>query len=158
MLEQLALRYVERFATTRAKLARYLTRKVQERGWSGDVPAPIERIVARLSELGYVNDRLYGEARARGLERRGYGLRRVGQDLRAAGLDESLSADITSRIDPEAAALTYARKRRFGPFASEPLTREVRARQFAAMLRAGHDANVTALILSAGSEDLISVE
>jgi len=35
-LNELALRYVGRFATTRAKLRTYLERKVRERGWSGD--------------------------------------------------------------------------------------------------------------------------
>ncbi|HVJ00769.1 MAG TPA: RecX family transcriptional regulator, partial [Sphingomonas sp.] len=35
-LERLALRYVERFATTRARLAAYLDRKIRERGWAGE--------------------------------------------------------------------------------------------------------------------------
>ena len=34
-LERLALRYVERFATTRGRLTDYLTRKIRERGWEG---------------------------------------------------------------------------------------------------------------------------
>lgn len=36
-LERLALRYVERFATTRVKLTRYLERKVRERGWDNEI-------------------------------------------------------------------------------------------------------------------------
>ncbi|KTW08260.1 RecX family transcriptional regulator, partial [Sphingomonas sanguinis] len=36
MLERLALRYVERFATTEGKLVDYLTRKLRERGWAGE--------------------------------------------------------------------------------------------------------------------------
>jgi regulatory protein len=37
-----------------------------------------------------------------------------------------------------AAALALARKRRFGPFGSEPLDRAKREKQLATMLRAGH--------------------
>ncbi|HYZ48955.1 MAG TPA: RecX family transcriptional regulator, partial [Sphingomonas sp.] len=35
-LERFALRYVERYATTRARLADYLSRKLRERGWAGE--------------------------------------------------------------------------------------------------------------------------
>ena len=33
-LKEMALRYVGRFATSRAKLRAYLTRKIRERGWA----------------------------------------------------------------------------------------------------------------------------
>ncbi|MCA3255966.1 MAG: RecX family transcriptional regulator, partial [Alphaproteobacteria bacterium] len=75
-LDWFALRYVERFQTTEAKLGDYLRRKLKERGWAGDGEPPVDAVVARLAELGYVNDRLYSESKARGLERRGYGPRR----------------------------------------------------------------------------------
>lgn len=146
-LETLALRYVERFATSRSKLARYLVRKLRERGWTASAPPPVESIVQRLADLGYVDDRGFGEARARGLERRGYGARRVGQDLRASGIAEDLRGAIVAALDTRGAALTYARRRRFGPFGPQPLARETRTKQFGAMLRAGHDARITAEIL-----------
>ena len=75
-LEQLALRYVERFATTRGKLAHYLARKIRERGWDGP-PADPQAIAERMAGYGYVDDRAYAEAKARALTRRGYGARRV---------------------------------------------------------------------------------
>ena len=39
-LDRIALRYVERFATTRARLADYLRRKIRERGWDGEPVDP----------------------------------------------------------------------------------------------------------------------
>src|SRR5690606_32415754 len=69
-LERLALRYVERFATTRGKLAAYLARKIRERGREGD-PADPGAIAERFAELGYVNDRLFAEAKASSMTRRG---------------------------------------------------------------------------------------
>lgn len=146
-LGELALRYVERFATSEAKLTRYLQGKLRTRGWAGESPPDVGAVVARLAALRYVDDRVFGEARARGLERRGYGARRIGQDLRAAGLAEDLRGEIAETVDARGAALAYARRRRFGPFAAEVPDRAVRAKQFAAMLRAGHDARIAGEIL-----------
>ena len=66
-LERLALRYVERYATTRAKLAAYLARKLRERG-SADAMPDIEGLVERFANLGYVDDRAFGEMRAAAME------------------------------------------------------------------------------------------
>ena len=62
-LERLALRYVERFATTRGKLVAYLARKIRERGWEGET-ADLAALADRFAERGYVNDRLFAEAKA----------------------------------------------------------------------------------------------
>ena len=43
-LEELALGYVGRFATSRAKLRTYLQRKLRERGWDGEAEPPIEAL------------------------------------------------------------------------------------------------------------------
>lgn len=139
-LERLALRYVERFATSRAKLSRYLVRKVRERGWVGDGEPPVDAIVARLSELNYVDDRAFATARAQSLTRRGLGVRRVTADLRAAGIGEEDCADAHALAQTSAwtAALRYAERRRIGPFAAVAPDRPAREKALAAMLRAGH--------------------
>ena len=72
-MDRLALRYVERFATTRGKLSDYLTRKIRERGWAGERPADPVAVAQRMADLGYVNDRLYAEAKAGAMTRRGLG-------------------------------------------------------------------------------------
>ena len=55
-LERLALRYVERYATSRARLSAYLGRKLRERGWAGSDAPPVEALTDRLAELRYVDD------------------------------------------------------------------------------------------------------
>ncbi len=50
-LDELALRYVGRFATTRAKLISYLGRKLRERGWAGSREADVAAVADRLAEL-----------------------------------------------------------------------------------------------------------
>lgn len=151
-LRDLALRYVGRYATSEAKLRRYLGRKLFERGWDGDGAAPVDAVVARMAELGYVDDRVFAEARARGLGGRGFGARRVDADLAAAGIDRGLAAEVSrAEIDPLAAAVAFARRRRFGPFDRAAGDPDRRRKQFAAMMRAGHGVGETRRVLGATS-------
>jgi len=138
-LEELALAYVARFATSAAKLEAYLKRKLRERGWDGDAEPEIEALVGRYAELGYVDDEAYARGRSGGLLRRGYGPRRVNQALAAAGIAEEVRESVRAGAGQErAAALAMARKRGFGPFGPETPDRARREKQLAAMLRAGH--------------------
>lgn len=157
-LDRLALRYVERFATTQGKLADYLRRKVRERGWEGD-PADPAATAARMAALGYVDDRLYAESKAAALARRGLGARRVGAALRQAHVTD-LAEDLAPAIEERAlaAALTFARRRRIGPFGPEVSDRAVRDRQLAAMLRAGHPLDLSRRILGARTCDDLGID
>ena len=138
-LEELALRYVARFATTRAKLEAYLARKLRERGWAGEGDPQTAALAGRMVDAGYIDDAAYARAKTDGLLRRGYGIRRVGQALAAAGVEQALRAqDAPSESDQRKAAFALARKRGFGPFGRSPPDRAVREKQIAAMLRAGH--------------------
>ena len=140
-LDELALAYVARFATSEAKLARYLARKVHERGWDGAelateaVAAAVERCV----RLGFIDDGDYARMRGGALTRRGLGERRVLAD---------------AREDRVTSALVFARRRRLGPFGGG-VTADPKARdkQFAAFLRAGHDAAVARHILAIAPGD-----
>lgn len=143
-MERLALHYLGRYATTRAKLATYLNRKLDERGWAGDGPPPVTAIVARMAELGYVDDLAFAEMRSASLGRRGYGVRHQADALRAAGVEEAdRSAVFAGREDDaeagdHAAALAFARRKRIGPFAAAPADPDARRKALAAMMRAGH--------------------
>ncbi|WP_211295199.1 regulatory protein RecX, partial [Novosphingobium guangzhouense] len=92
-LEELALAYVARFATTQAKLRAYLQRKLRERGWSEDGAPDLNALVERYAQKGYVDDASWARMKAGSLLRRGYGARRVGEALGQAGVDESLRAE-----------------------------------------------------------------
>jgi regulatory protein len=149
-LNELALTYVGRFATSRAKLASYLGRKLRERGWAGDRPADVDGIVERLASLGYVDDAAYALSKSRALTSRGYGVRRVSQSLRAAGIGEEDSEPARDHAEEEAvdSALKFARRRRFGPYGEGGSDRTNRERALAAMVRAGHSFALAAAILA----------
>ena len=154
-LERLGLFYAGRYATTRAKLAAYLRRKLRERGWSGSGEPPVERLVERFAGLGYVDDRSFASARTASLLRRGYGERRVKAALRGAGIAEEDAAGAEVGAEEAlTAAHRFARRRKLGPYAATVPDRAARDKAAAAMLRAGHRPDLVRKVLGAGLEDL----
>jgi regulatory protein len=149
-LEELAVRYVGRYATSRAKLVAYLERKVRERGWDGSLEPDFEALAARFSELGYVDDAAYALAKSQALSSRGYGKRRLEEKLRLAGIGEEEGAAAREHADAQAveAALRFARRRRIGPFGSTDGDPKQREKAIAAMVRAGHPFTLARVIIS----------
>ena len=139
-LRELALRYVGKYATTRAKLRAYLARKLRERGWKGEGDPDPEALAERFAELGYIDDAAYALAQSRDFAARGYGKRRLAQKLRLAGIEESDGEAAEEHADDQAvaAALRFAERRRLGPFAVAAADRAAREKWIAAMIRAGH--------------------
>lgn len=168
-LEELALAYVARFATSAGKLEQYLRRKLRERGWedeAGEGAEAVAAIVERFIANAYVDDEGFAHGRSRSLTRRGYGPRRVEAALREAGIAE----DVRQAARPDErrqrqAALDLARKRGFGPFGAaveaeddaprsfEQLAadRAAHEKQLAAMLRAGHSFDIARAMLEFAS-------
>ena len=162
-LRDLALHYAARFASTGARLEGYLQRKIRERGLAADadgrtVDIDVPALVARLVELGYVDDDAYARMRARDLGARGYGARRVEESPRHAGVGEGLRrVHAPGEAAGRQAAALMARKKRLGPFgaqveAPDPLAkRKAHEKAVAAMLRAGHQYDHVKHILAAAS-------
>lgn len=149
-LNELALSYLARFATSAAKLEAYLRRKLRERGWEGESDPPISAIVERCVGAGYVDDAAYARSKAGSLRRRGYGERRVDQTLNAAGIAADLREDVRGTvIEERAAALALAKKRRLGPFGPPLADRQAREKQIAVLLRAGHRMDIARQVLMA---------
>lgn len=155
-LQELALRYVGRYATTRSKLRSYLARKLRERGWEGNRDPDLEGLADRFTDLGYIDDAAYALSQSRSLSTRGYGKRRVSQKLRIAGVEDEDRVDAYAHADGAAveAALRFAERRRLGPFAASEADPRQREKWIAAMVRAGHAFGLAREIarLSPGSE------
>ena len=154
-LRDLAMSYVARYATSAARLERYLARKLHERGWREDEQMPdLAALVSRFVDLGFVDDEAFAHSRGASLLRRGYGARRVHQSLAEAGVAPGLREEVTgSQADLRHAALVMARKRRFGPFAAALPDKDKREKQLAAMLRAGHAMDMAREMVNATSAE-----
>ena len=155
-LEELALRYVGRYATTRSKLVQYLQRKLRERGWEGDEAPNLEPIAARFTELGYIDDRAFALAKESAHTARGLGRRRLSLALRSAGVGEEDGADAlalaaTRSLD---SALRLAERRRLGPYAAQPpASPREREKALAALLRGGHNFEIARAIVDLAPGD-----
>jgi regulatory protein len=158
-LEEMALAYVARFATSAGKLEAFLSRKLREHGWEGDEHAgegraAITALVGRFVELGYVDDAGFARMRSGSLLRRGYGARRIAQDLGAAGIDEHIREDCApDEGAARRAALALARKKGLGPYTrgvepGESLDPALREKQMASLLRAGHGMGVARALIA----------
>ena len=152
-LHEAALRYLARYAATEAGLRRVLERRIRRwarvaaEGTTSDDVADraaaareaARQVVARLVELGVVDDAAYAQTRAGRLRREGQSRRAAFADLRRRGVPtETARAALPG--DPElelGAALALARRRRIGPFRSAPADREARLRERGVLARAG---------------------
>lgn len=147
----MALRYVERYATSRAKLLGYLERKLRERGFAEADPPDLAALVEKFALLGYVDDQAFAAMRSGALSRRGYGPRRIAVALRQAGIaeDDAADAERTAREHAWDAALRFAERRKIGPFAAARPDRPGREKALAALLRAGHSMADARLLIDA---------
>ena len=157
-LDELALHYAGRYATTRAGLVRYLTRKIRERGWDGEQAPDPESIARRFAELGYVDDRAFALAKASAHTARGLGARRLSLSLRSAGVEETDRANAmnlaaASSLD---SAIRLAQRRKLGPFAAAaPISPKEREKALATLIRGGHGFEIAKAIvgLAPGDEE-----
>lgn len=150
-LEELAIRYVGRFSTTRAKLIAYLNRKVRERGWDGRSEPDPAALADRAVSAGYVDDRGFAMAKASAHVGRGLGERRLSAALRADGIAEAERSDALALAANRAfdSALRFAQRKRLGPFALAPTdSPPAWERALAAMIRAGHSFDLAKAVLS----------
>lgn len=140
-MRELALRYVGRFATTRARLLTYLARKLRERGWESETAPDLDALADRLTELNYVDDAAYAQMKGAAMTRRGLGVRRIRSGLQADGVGEidRAGAEDAARSSKWDAANSLARRKRIGPYATNPADPALRQKQIATFLRAGHD-------------------
>ncbi len=169
-LEKAAFQHLQRYAATSEQLRRVLTRRLQraiyrtedpdDRPDAEQVTADIAAVVARMAELGMVDDRKLAFSLARELMRTGGSVPLVRMKLRAKGvpsdvLDEAIAAALEASrevgVDPQfASAAAYARRRRLGPFRRSPEERsERRQKDLAALARRGFSYGVAKRVIDA---------
>lgn len=147
-LENAALYYLQRYATSAGNFRRVLTRKVN-RSCAFHKVAPddfypmIEELIRRYMASGLLNDAVFAEAKATTLRRQGKSRRAVTAKLQAKGLapaEIEAALEKTGNSDEAelAAAVAFARRKKLGPFrlgqAEDPA---LARKEMAALGRAG---------------------
>lgn len=174
-LQAVTARYLERYATTRAHLRRLLMQRVQRaRAHHGEAyvrgqvteaddgplaagAALVDAELTRLQELGWLDDRRFATDRARALHRRGTGIRAIRAALRNKGVPADIIDEVVAALseggDPDwEAALTYARKRRLGPWRQVELDVDRRRKELGKLGRAGFSWDVARRVVDLPAE------
>jgi regulatory protein len=155
-VRQLALHYAARYLTSRARLTRYLERKVREAEW-GEAEAPdIIAIVDQLAEMRYIDDDAFVRAKASALRRKGWSQSKIRWTLLSDGIGRELIDDqnILEEADEFATAIRFAQRKRLGPFFKGELRPNYSSRWLGALLRAGHSASVARRVLAMSAQDM----
>jgi regulatory protein len=166
-LRNSALYYLERYPSSSAHLRRLLlakvTRSARAHGTDAEEgAAAVEALIAELLDAGLLDDARYAGERARVLHRRGASARAIRAGLLAKGvevalIDQALAGLREEAAEPElAAALTYARRRRLGPYRSPTARAGLREKDLAALGRQGFGYDLARRIIEA--DDLAELE
>ena len=170
LIEKWALNYLGRFASSAANLRRVLLRRARRSMMADAEPAPdiaplIDALIVRYRATGLIDDSAYAAAQVRAGLRRGQSLRTVRAKLAAKGVGAGEAAQgIDTAAGPRggvphldlAAACTFARRRRFGPFRPGPADDDIRMRELAAFGRAGFDRATAEAVLGCADPEEVA--
>lgn len=158
------MNYLARYASSEGGLRQILhlridswAREAQDRDTAADLAAAakaaVPGVVARMVELGLIDDAAFAQSRAAGLARSGRSHRAIAARLVAKGIDpERARAAVADGNGGElAAALILTRKRRIGPFR---LTEDGdRNKELGVLARAGFPRDIAIRALDMTPED-----
>jgi regulatory protein len=148
LLEEWALSYLGRYASSAANLRRVLVRRARRRLAPGTpldqaVYDAIDTLIARYLAAGILDDAAYAGGQVRRGVARGRSLKQIAGRLMAKGIDRDEAAAALGALregtgDPDlASAVAFARRRRLGPFRRDPTRGVDGQRALAAFARAG---------------------
>jgi regulatory protein len=161
-LENAALHYLQRFASSSANLRRVLMRKVQRSAEAhGTDPAEgaawVDALLVRYRGAGLLDDAAYASAKTASLARRGTSPRGIRQKLAQKGVEGELIDESIGELGENAdlaAAVNFARRRRLGPF--RPAGREGSfEKELATLGRAGFSYETARRVLACADADAV---
>jgi len=158
-LENAALHYLGRFATSSQNLKHVLLRRVARSTHHHDTDPDegavwVDEIVARFLDSGLLDDRVYANGRVRSLHARGNSRKVIRMKLRAKGVEMDLIDGALDAIGDEGngdvdliAALRLAKRRRLGPYRNSGHREGCREKDMAALARAGFSYHIARQII-----------
>ena len=170
ILQDSATRYLGRYVATAEQLRRVLIRKVDKtikaRG-EGDrhqALVLVEKEVDRRVAAGYIEDQRVANSWTDHWHRQGKSKQQIRSRLMLKGVNSSVITSAIEALEEEhqyagfLSAVTYARKRGFGPFRMDvELRRSRKTKDVASMLRAGHSYDVVKDIFDCSDLDELEV-
>lgn len=166
-LDQIALDYLARFATTKKRVQEMLVRRIRKSAhFHGDDPAPmlaaIPAVIEKLERNRFLDDEAFAGMKAASLTRRGTSRRQIGAKLSQLGINQEMHGNAMAGLVEEfgdveeSAAIAYAQRRRLGRYRARHIAgeqRQVQAkRDLAAMARAGFSFALAKRVLDAADD------
>lgn len=155
-IEAAALRYLERFDCSAARLRKVLTERVAKAARAGvaeasAAPVIIEELLARYQSSGLIDDQRFAKNFAARQRDRGMSRRMIEQKLRARGIGADVLSELLPRAESAAseleAARAFARRRRLGPHRKPELRDEYRRKDLMALARAGFNYDIASRVV-----------
>ncbi|MCH8238007.1 MAG: RecX family transcriptional regulator [Proteobacteria bacterium] len=157
-LENAALHYLSRYATSAANLRRVMMLKVDRSARFHGTDAAegrvhVEDMIRRFERSHLLDDAAYARARAESLHRRGNSARMIRSKLGQKGVAQDVIGLALEALGEDAAetelaaAAAYARRRRLGPYGAREPSLEQREKQLASLARAGFSYDVARRVL-----------
>jgi len=161
-LEGAALRYLERFDCSVARLRKVLMERVGKAARAGVeeaavAPAIVEQLLERYLSSGLINDQRFAKNFADRARERGTSRRMIEQKLRARGISSDVVQELLPRNESAQgeleAAQAFARRRRLGPHRKAETREEYKRKDLMAMARAGFSFDVASRALGNSSSE-----
>ncbi|MCB9983206.1 MAG: regulatory protein RecX [Rhodospirillales bacterium] len=166
-LHNAGLYYLERYASSAANFHAVMLRKVKrscmvhtDQNYD-QCAAMVNKLVEKFINVGLLDDRTYSRATVISLRRRGKSTRAIQTALRAKGLSPDQIETALNEIDTEShenlaeaerhAALTFARKKRLGPWRGDKEADF--QKELSRMARAGFSYDTSRSVLKIQEED-----
>jgi regulatory protein len=164
-LENVALYYLQRYATSAANLKRILLRKVKRSCAFHQMPmedfAPlVDELVARYMSVGLVDDKSFAQAKVTSLRRQGHSGRSIIARLQVKGLSPAQIEAALKNVDEGhedaemSAARAYVRRKKLGAYRKKAITdpKDLQ-KELASLGRAGFSYETARQALALSSED-----
>lgn len=162
-LYNIALYYLSRYEATTGKVRDVLKRRLmtaERRGEEipNEAPAWIEKIIAQMVDLGYIDNNRYAENTFRRLTQAGKSVRSIAYKLKQAGLEEDVLSDLIEEQETTSgeldltSALKLVKKRKLGLYRPESQRAAYAQKDLAVLGRAGFSYEIAQKALK-GEED-----
>ena len=173
-LGRIAEHYLARFSASEASVRRVLHNRLHRIAMSNldfaadqtaqtQLKSAVETIIERYVKSGVLNDALYAETKRQNLRRAGRSKLVVVQKLAAKGIHKDLIAQTLAHEQDDAehdddhekmAAQKFARRKKFGPYATKSIDANQQKKQVASMARAGFRFQLIKQVLEATLDDI----
>mgnify|MGYP005772267633 FL=1 len=162
-LYNIALYYLSRYEATTGKVRDVLKRRLmtaERRGEEipNEAPAWIEKIIAQMVDLGYIDNNRYAENTFRRLTEAGKSVRSIAYKLKQAGLEEDVLSNLIEEQETTSgeldltSALKLVKKRKLGLYRPESQRAAYAQKDLAVLGRAGFSYEIAQKALK-GEED-----